>query len=723
MKRSAGGATRADAGAAPRRRWRPPLGLRLSLALTMLPLIALPPIGLRFVEVMTELARNERLENQAQAARNLAASLHEHRALFEIDQATLGRRGGAEPLPVELLADVVVDQDPREWLDAPGRALPMHSPDGSVSTMRVRFAAARAQEKPGRFFLLIDADDERLVEPVRRDDVVLAGDELTIDYGDSPQALRSRSVQPRERPGGWLAEVGFDEEPRFLRVRIVDVDYLGSRRIEGRGDSGLLVPVQPLSVQARDPRSLLWTDAVRGLARASGRVSVFDASGALLAQSGTIVAGPPAAPDWQGRLARRLLSATLRLRPERFEAFSDGASAAQTASASPTMSPLSRSLSGLSAQQAERVASDSGLPAWMLTSAQPVWVADRVVGALVLEEHTGARLGAHGQAIERLTLLTAAAMAASALALLAVGSITVARIVRLRRQAEHAIDSRGRVVGSVDAPLVADEIGVLAQSYANVLERLRQHQQYVGNLRGRLVHELRTPIMVVRSSLENLAAETDAQGREAYLARAREGTQRLERIVASMGEASSLETMLAQSELETVDLVAVLRGCAEGYRGAFAAHEFAVECSIASAPCPVVPEAIAQALDKLVSNAVDFSEPAAPIVLSLHRDDAAPALRWIIAVRNRGPALPAAMRDSLFDSMVSVRTHRGGGSAHLGLGLYLVRLVAEFHGGRAFVRDVPGGVEAGFSVAASSRSPAAASAEHARQFAPSAHNA
>src|SRR5690606_6107758 len=58
------------------RRWRLPLGLRFALALAMLPLLALPLVGLRFAEVMTELARNERLENQAQAARNLAASLH-----------------------------------------------------------------------------------------------------------------------------------------------------------------------------------------------------------------------------------------------------------------------------------------------------------------------------------------------------------------------------------------------------------------------------------------------------------------------------------------------------------------------------------------------------------------------------------------------------------------------------------------------------------------------
>ena len=174
---------------------------------------------------------------------------------------------------------------------------------------------------------------------------------------------------------------------------------------------------------------------------------------------------------------------------------------------------------------------------------------------------------------------------------------------------------------------------------------------------------------------------------------------RLERIVASMGEASSLEAMLADSELESLDLVALVASCIEGYHTAYAGVRLRLDAAIGSAPCDVAPEAIAQALDKLVGNAVDFATPGSEIVV---RVDAVRGTRcWRIAVTNEGPPLPAAMAHSLFESMVSVRGEATGTAdprGHLGLGLYLVRLIAEFHGGSAEARNVAGGVEVSFTV-------------------------
>jgi signal transduction histidine kinase len=99
------------------------------------------------------------------------------------------------------------------------------------------------------------------------------------------------------------------------------------------------------------------------------------------------------------------------------------------------------------------------------------------------------------------------------------------------------------------------------------------------------------------------------------------------------------------------------------------------------------PELIIQMLDKLADNAVDFSAEGDEIRLSLDSDDG----NVVMSIFNPGPPLPENMRTQLFHSMVSVR--QGGGKRHLGLGLYVARLIAEGHNGSISAENVAGGVK------------------------------
>ena len=98
------------------------------------------------------------------------------------------------------------------------------------------------------------------------------------------------------------------------------------------------------------------------------------------------------------------------------------------------------------------------------------------------------------------------------------------------------------------------------------------------------------------------------------------------------------------------------------------------------------PELLIQMLDKLVDNAVDFSAAGDTVKVRLDRNDG----RLVLAVENPGPSLPGRMRSQLFDSMVSMRP--GSDSRHLGLGLYVARLIAEGHRGRIDASNIEGGV-------------------------------
>src|SRR5439155_27255225 len=133
-----------------------------------------------------------------------------------------------------------------------------------------------------------------------------------------------------------------------------------------------------------------------------------------------------------------------------------------------------------------------------------------------------------------------------------------------------------------------------------------QHHAYLESMASRLSHELRTPIAVVRSSLENLKL-APADGR-VYIERAEEGLKRLGTILTRMSEATRLEQGLASVEREPFDLRPVVSGCVEGYRLAYPGQVF--ELALPREKAMIArgsPDPAAQLLDKVVANAVDFS--------------------------------------------------------------------------------------------------------------------
>jgi len=156
-----------------------------------------------------------------------------------------------------------------------------------------------------------------------------------------------------------------------------------------------------------------------------------------------------------------------------------------------------------------------------------------------------------------------------------------------------------------------------------------------------------------------------------------------------------MERAIAAAEAEDVDLCEVVRGCAEAYRPLIGTRTLACELPQPPLPMHCAPELIAQALDKLLDNALSFTPVDGWLRLALSAcDDGAE-----ITLANQGPPLPAAMQARLFDSLVSLRDKATPGDApHLGLGLYVVRLVAERHGGHASARNLEDGSGVAFTL-------------------------
>jgi signal transduction histidine kinase len=260
------------------------------------------------------------------------------------------------------------------------------------------------------------------------------------------------------------------------------------------------------------------------------------------------------------------------------------------------------------------------------------------------------------------------------------------RIRRLGRRVDAALTDDGQIVGEFPAKWAGDEIGDLGRNFGRLLERMREYNDYLKSLAAKLSHELRTPLAVVSSSLDNLEHESMSDSGRQYTRRARDGSERLSRILTAMSEASRVEQGIRSADRERLDLAEMLERNVESYRQAFGR---AIDCRLPDVPVWIEgsPDLLAQMLDKLMDNAADFCPDQGRIAFTLTADDAS----GVILVDNEGPPLPARMRGELFESMVSIRPAKQE-EPHLGLGLTIVRLVAEFHGGKVHAEDLPDGV-------------------------------
>ena len=200
----------------------------------------------------------------------------------------------------------------------------------------------------------------------------------------------------------------------------------------------------------------------------------------------------------------------------------------------------------------------------------------------------------------------------------------------------------------------------------------------------------------MRSSLENLESEKAFQPRAHYLDRARQGSERLNAILIAMGAATRVEEAISNAERSRFDLVPCRLGGGR-LSGRFPEQAFCQKYRRERVMIDGAPDLIMQLLDKLIDNAVDFSPPGATITLRL----ALESHLAVLEVDNPGPpSRPRRMAGS--SSHSGNPAAAGGGDSdsrpHFGLGLYIVRLIAEFHAGSASAESLPGDTGARFTV-------------------------
>lgn len=322
--------------------------------------------------------------------------------------------------------------------------------------------------------------------------------------------------------------------------------------------------------------------------------------------------------------------------------------------------------------------------AQIIVAGYPIRSEDKILGAVIVEQSSNAIMAEQYSLLRSLTLVTILVFAFVLFALLIFAWRLTARIRRLHTTTEKAITAEGRVIEDriPSRTYPRDELGDLGRSITSMLTRLSGYTRYLEGMPDTLAHELNNPLNVVYSSLEILENEIPGVSDNKHMQRAQNGVHRLRAILTALTEAANLEEAMRDEVKERIDLAALVTEIVEGYHGSYDDHVFHLQ--VESQPLWINGSAdhLAQMLDKLVDNAAQFSIRGNPIVVRLREQNN----NAEIIVLNEGPAVPDHVIERIFDPMVSYGKTNAKHS-HLGLGLFVVRLISEYHNGTASVMN------------------------------------
>lgn len=663
--------------------------LRKQLLIVSLVTLVVPWAGCQYVREMDATLRKGQSQALSATGKAIAARLGSDPASVKKMRSFAAPPGTTSLYIHPLNASIITDGYEEEWVAQPFSRQTFRSAENARAQVQVAAGSRREM-----LFLFIRVSDERFEFFSPAQSSALESDFLeitTLDsnhqqrtfivYASAPGPARvarvlddNKTVIEHKIKGSWLDwERGYKAELALpaswanigLGVRVKGMtigteDYEGGNRLGHHAIPPVVSPVTFLSEELQ----IFHQEGVR--------VSVASQNARLVAQSGNLKNRRAPQHGLVSWIYDLILDDPVRA------SLDTPQQTGQFETSEPGFALTGASREGWYLQGANRV----------LRVAMPIYNLEQVIGAVVLDQNAESLANMTSDAFDQLLLYSVLVSSTAALTFLLYASWLSLRIRKLSQAAAVAVNESGKITENFPVYQSEDEIGDLSRSYAQLLSRLREYTNYLRTLSSKLSHELRTPLAIVKTSLDNLEHETLGEKARIYADRASEGTGRLSSILNAMSAASRVEQTIGAAELEIIPLEELLTHLKSAYADVYKNAVFRLNIPGDGEKLKVLgsSELLVQMLDKLVDNAADFCPAKGCIALGLHQfDDKA-----VITVQNDGPPLPIDMQSQLFDSMVSVRTEASTSSIHhLGLGLYIVRLIAEFHHGEVHGYNAP----------------------------------
>ena len=224
----------------------------------------------------------------------------------------------------------------------------------------------------------------------------------------------------------------------------------------------------------------------------------------------------------------------------------------------------------------------------------------------------------------------------------------------------------------------SSDIGMLAQSFDEMREAL-EGRKYVEQYVQTLTHEIKSPLSAIRGAAELLEEDMPEERRANFMKNIQTESHRIQRIVDRLLELSAIEKRRGLQNSEQLSLAVLMHEIIDSATPLLAARRLSIRIVGDHEP-QIKGEKflLHQALSNLISNAIDFSPEGGVITVHLEKNG--------ICIEDQGPGIPDYAVDRVFDRFYSLQRPQTGKKSS-GLGLSIVRRVAELHGAQIILEN------------------------------------
>lgn len=250
-----------------------------------------------------------------------------------------------------------------------------------------------------------------------------------------------------------------------------------------------------------------------------------------------------------------------------------------------------------------------------------------------------------------------------------------------------SLDDESRLAATNLAPVLAE--GLAAASRAGTEARALEDASEARRQRewnSIIAHDLRQPLSALVVQIGMLRRYRGQARAEPILNQMLRSTQVLERMISDLVDTSELDAHGLSVRPRDVDLAEVLRDFSARVGGALTGRRLIVRGGEVLAPVRADPERVEQVLWNLISNAVKYGRPDAPVEVHLCSDGRGSR----ISVRNEGAGIAQEDLARLFRRFERLHRAADAETRGLGVGLYIARGLIESQGGRIWAESTPG---------------------------------